>query len=115
MCGRAEPVESDVFAGLHARDAQGPKSDDAGTQERRRMQIVEPFVQRMRKIGARHNGLNVTPIDIVPREDRGVAEILASFEAKPARTVRAASHDIPTRVPISVVTSAARAATIPTI
>jgi hypothetical protein len=84
-----------MFPGLHARNAQGAKSDDPGTQERCRMQIVEALVQRMRKIRARDDGLGIAAIDVVPREYRRVAQIFTPCTAKAARAVRPAEPRYP--------------------
>ena len=90
MRGRAEPIETDALARLHARDAQRAKADDARTQKRCRVEIVEPVVERVHEVAARDHGRRVAAVDVVARERRCVAEILATLATEPAGAVRAA-------------------------
>jgi hypothetical protein len=62
-----------VLAGLDAGHAQRAKADDAGAQQRRGVQIVEPVVEGVREVRARDGFRRVAAIDIVAGKKRRIA------------------------------------------
>src|SRR5580700_11152771 len=82
--------ESDAVAGLHARDSQAAKADDARAQQWRGMQVIEFRRQRINKVAARGGILGVSAVDDVPGEDRRVAKILEATAAVRAAAIDAA-------------------------
>jgi hypothetical protein len=79
-----------MFAALNAGHPQRAKPNDAGTQQWRGVQVVEPIAERERKVCTGDDRGCISPIDVVAGKDRGIAEILTSFSAKPARPIGSA-------------------------
>ena len=111
-CTKAE--EPDAVAGLHARDAQTAKANDAGAQQRRGVQVVEFGRERINKIAARGGVLGISAVDGISGEDRRVAKILEATAAVRAVPSTPPIQDTPTRVP-SGNSGVAPSTTIPTI
>src|SRR5580704_6359947 len=74
---------------LGAGSAQDAKTDDARTQQRRGVQIVQLRRQRKYEVCPGRRVLGVTSVDGVPGESRRVAEIFIASPAIPARSVGA--------------------------
>jgi hypothetical protein len=83
----AKAVQPNPFAGLHARDAQSAKTDDAGTQERRRLLRRHLRRNRYGEILAHRNVLGEAAVAIVTREYRRIAKVLSAAAAIRARPV----------------------------
>src|SRR6202035_608572 len=88
MSRRAKTEQSNPVAWFHAGHSQAAKADDAGAQERRGMQVVELWGERIDKIAARHSILRITAVNRVSGENRRITEI---FQA--AATVGTISID----------------------
>lgn len=80
----AEAKQSHALALLYARNAEAAKADDAGTKQRRGVEIVERGRQRKNEIGASQGILGISAGNRVARERGMVAEIL--FAAAAVRT-----------------------------
>ena len=76
MRGRAEAEQSDALAGLNTGDAQAAKTDDAGTEKRGSVQIIERCGEREDEIGAGESVLRVSARDAVSGERGSVTKIL---------------------------------------
>ena len=68
----AEPVEPDPLAGTHAGHAQCAKTDDAGTQQRGGMAVVERC-QLVHEVGPDDRIFGVSAVDVVTGKDRRIA------------------------------------------
>src|SRR5271156_2271041 len=74
--GGAESVEPQGPAGSDSRDAQTAKPNNAGAQQRRRVQIAESFRDAIHEVFGRGDVFGVPAVDGVAGESRGVAKIL---------------------------------------
>ena len=64
MRGRAEAVEADVLAVLHAGHTKRSESNDASAQEGRSVEVVELVTQRICKISASDDCVGVAAIHV---------------------------------------------------
>src|SRR5208283_713761 len=81
MRRRAKTEESNPLASSHTRHPQAAEADDAGAQQRRRVQVIQFLRQLEDKIAARRGKLRVTAIDGVAGEHRLIAKIFFSTPA----------------------------------
>src|ERR1035438_4291623 len=81
MSRRAKAEQSNPVARFHAGHSQAAKADDAGAQERRGMQVVEFWRERIDKIAARHSILRIAAVDGVSGENRRITEIFQAAAA----------------------------------
>jgi hypothetical protein len=70
---------------------QTAKTNDAGTEQRRSMQVVEPRRKGKDEIGPRERVFCVTAIYRIASEDRSIAKVLHASAAVPTRSVNAAN------------------------
>src|SRR5579863_2796084 len=88
--GAAVSEEADALTALNASHTQAAEPDDAGTEQRRHVDGVEAFGNRVGEIGADGGVLGVAAIDGVAGEDGMIAEVLHLVGAIPAVAVDAA-------------------------
>jgi hypothetical protein len=84
----AEAVEAEPLG--VAREAEGAVADQAGAEERRRLEIVVLLRKRQAVALVGDDPLRVAAVEVVAREARRLAEVLAAREAVAARAVRPA-------------------------
>ena len=75
MSRRAKAEQSNPVARFHAGYSQAAKADDAGAQERRSVQVIELWRERIDEIAARHGKLRIAAVDGVSGENRRVTKI----------------------------------------
>src|SRR6202044_878986 len=81
MSRRAKAEKSNPVARFHAGHSQAAKADDAGAQQRRSVQVVELWRERIDKIAAGHSILRITAIDGVSGENRRITKIFQAAAA----------------------------------
>src|SRR5580658_1685227 len=86
----SEPEETDAFARLDACDAQAAESDDAGTEQRSYVDVVQAAGQRVCEVRARQSVFGVTAIHRVAGKNWPVAQIFHFVAAIPAIAVYSA-------------------------
>src|ERR1019366_7769017 len=86
----SEAEQSDTVPGLDSRHPKTAETDDAGAEERRCVKIVESCRKRDHEIAAGECVFGVAAVDCVAGEGGRVAQVLATLEAIPAGSVRAA-------------------------
>jgi hypothetical protein len=88
--GRAESKQAHTFTRLYARNPQTAKSDYAGTQERRGINVVDLGRERKCEIASHQRILRVSAINAVAGESRGIAEIFGTTQTILTTSVRTA-------------------------
>ena len=78
---RPEPEEPQATAGLDAAQPQRPVADDAGAQERRRLDVAHPVGQGEGEVSPGCDSLGVPTVDRPPTEVGQLAQVLAAREA----------------------------------
>ena len=78
---RPESPQADPVRGGAAGEPPGAKADQAGAQQRRRVQVVDVRRQGEAETHIRHRVLGVTAVPVVAGEERGVAQGLAGRAA----------------------------------
>jgi hypothetical protein len=90
---RAEAVQAEARALPVPRCESGlpqaAKTDDAGAQERRRIEIAEPCRDAVAKVGLRERVFGESAVDGPAREVRLEAEVLIAASTESARAARA--------------------------
>ena len=86
----SKPEKAHPLSGLCARDTQAAKSNDARTEQRGSVEIIEFGWKRKYEIGARQRILRIAAIDGIAGKSRRIAEILVALAAVPARSVGSA-------------------------
>src|SRR5262249_13675782 len=90
MCGCTEAKESDAFPLLDTCHTQAAKTDDAGAQQGRGMQVIEFIRQGIDEIVAGERQFSIATRDGVAGKCGRVAQVLRASLTVGARTVRAA-------------------------
>jgi len=99
MRGRAKAKQAHALARFNASDPQAAKANDASTEERCGVQIIEGRGKRDDKVGASESVFRVSARDVIAGERGRVAEILEAFFAIRTRAVSSAEpRDADTRV-----------------
>jgi len=88
--GTAKAVETHSLARLDARHTEAAKTDDAGAEQGRDVDIVETGGQGKCEIGADERVFGVASVDAIAGEDRLIAEIFHVVAAVPAVAIDAA-------------------------
>src|SRR5580700_3379313 len=86
----AEAKQADPFSLFHTRYSKAAVTDDACTQQRSRLKIVEGRGKRKNEIGPRDCEFGIAAIHRVSGEGRRVAQVLKSPPAVGTISVRAA-------------------------
>ena len=84
MGRRPEAEEPEAAAGLDAAQAQRPEADDAGAEERRRLDVAHPAGEGEREVAPGGDPLGVAAVDGPPAEVGQLAQVLAAGSALPA-------------------------------
>ena len=87
--GRAEAEKADALPWLDAGYAEASETDDAGTQQRRGIQIAEGLRQRVDEVCASEGVLGIASVNRVAGVRRGIAEVFLASLAIGAGSVDA--------------------------
>src|SRR5580658_3826 len=87
MRGCAKAKKSNPLAGFNPRHAQAAKTNDAGAQQWRGVQIIQFPGELEYKVVARRCILRVAAVDGISRKDRSIAKIFQSAAAIRAGSV----------------------------
>jgi molybdopterin-guanine dinucleotide biosynthesis protein A len=90
VSGAAEPIDPEPAPGREPRPPQRAVTDDASTQERRRVLVVEKVGKRIRVVLSCKRVLGVSAVLIPSGKARVRAEVLVSANAEPASAARLA-------------------------
>src|SRR5256712_1671540 len=86
MRGSAKAVQAQAVTRLDARKAKRPITDNARAKQRRGFSILERLRQEVSKVLRDHDCFCVAPVDVVPGELRGLAQVLKAPAAVSALT-----------------------------
>src|ERR1700723_1256128 len=86
-CGAAETEEADAFALVHIGNAQASKSNNAGTQQRGDVDVIEAGRQGHGEVRAHRGVLSIAAVYGVAGEGRLVAQVFQAVAAIPATVV----------------------------
>src|ERR1700687_4970143 len=89
MCRRTKSEQSDFIARLHVGYAKAAKPDNAGTQQRRGVNVVQRRRQREDEVRTSDGKLRVPTIFAITGKSRRIAKVFKVVSAVPARAVRA--------------------------
>jgi hypothetical protein len=84
----AKAEETNFVSGLHARNAQAAKANNARAQQRSSPNRIESGRQREDEVRVGNHELCKASVHVVPGEGRRIAKILKIVSAVPALTVR---------------------------
>src|SRR5215469_4536730 len=90
MGGGTEAKQPHAFSLFYSRHSQRPEADDSGTQQRRRVEIIELSGNRKAEIGPGERVLGITAVDGVAGECRRITQVLHFAAAVGAGAVGAA-------------------------
>jgi hypothetical protein len=87
MCRSAKAKQTHSLTWFHSSNPKAPEPDDAGTKQRRSVQIVHCLRKRKDKVGTGRGIFRVTAVDCITGKSWRIAEIFQSVIAVPAGAV----------------------------